>query len=196
LEAKDKLEDVNKQNPTPKLSVDDQASSKVKSLQDDLNKVGSARPTASAFLQDYASSKLGGILTSLRNLDGRSATVYVNQVTKKGQATGGLNGVPVIPKHATGYIATGPTLTNQGWIGEDGVEAVANWATGGAVVPLTNKRYMLPIADAIAEGMSRRVAQVHSVPTAQITVNGVSSPDETARAIERRMRMLALAERG
>ena len=67
-----------------------------------------------------------------------------------------MNSRPVIPKHASGYIATGPTLTNQGWIGEDGVEAVANWATGGAVVPLTNKRYMLPIADAIADGMSRR----------------------------------------
>ena len=69
-----------------------------------------------------------------------------------------MNSVPVIPRHATGYIAKGPTLTNQGWIGEDGIEAVANWATGGAVVPLTNTKYMLPIADAIADGMAKRGA--------------------------------------
>ena len=101
--------------------------------------------------------KLSGVISSvaerLRRLSGSVATVRVKEVK---QATGGYNTAPVIPRHAKGYIATGPTLTNQGWIGEDGVEAVSNWATGGAVVPLTNTKYMLPIADAIAEGMTSR----------------------------------------
>ena len=157
LDAKAKLEDVGKQTPTPTIEVKDNASGKTKSLQTDLNKVGAARPTPTVRVNDYASGKLGDISAYLRRLNGMSSTVYVTTVEKKvKQATGGMNSRPVIPRHATGYIATGPTLTNQGWIGEDGVEAVANWATGGAVVPLTNKRYMLPIADAIASGMAER----------------------------------------
>lgn len=160
LDAKAKLEDVGKQTPTPTIEVKDNASGKTKSLQTDLNKVGAARPTPTVRVNDYASGKLGDISSYLRRLNGMSSTVYVTTVerTVKKQATGGMNSQPVIPRHATGYIATGPTLTNQGWIGEDGIEAVANWATGGAVVPLTNKRYMLPIADAIADGMVARGA--------------------------------------
>lgn len=159
LDAKAKLEDVGKQTPTPTIEVKDNASGKTKSLQTDLNKVGAARPTPTVRVNDYASGKLGDISAYLRRLNGMSSTVYVTTVEKKvKQATGGMNSRPVIPRHATGYIATGPTLTNQGWIGEDGIEAVANWATGGAVVPLTNKRYMLPIADAIADGMVARGA--------------------------------------
>ena len=101
---------------------------------------------------DYASSTISSVLQNLDVLGRKS----VKATIVAGQATGGMNSRPVIPRHATGYIATGPTLTNQGWIGEDGIEAVANWATGGAVVPLTNKRYMLPIADAIASGIAAR----------------------------------------
>jgi len=111
----------------------------------------SATPTIGVV--DYASAKIDYINSKLSSLANRYTSTTISAST---QATGGMNGRPVIPRHATGYIATGPTLTNQGWIGEDGVEAVANWATGGAVVPLTNKRYMLPIADAIASGMAER----------------------------------------
>ena len=152
------------------------------------------RLSASAKLKatDYASSAISSVKSSLRDLNGRSATTTINVITRRHtittssggghQATGGMNSVPVIPRHASGYIATGPTLTNQGWIGEDGIEAVANWATGGAVVPLTNKRYMLPIADAIADGMAKRMGE-SSAPQVSVVVNGVSSPEEVARAI-------------
>ena len=71
-----------------------------------------------------------------------------------GSATGSVANAPYIPRHAAGYIAKGPTLTNNGWVGEDGIEAVLNWGTGGAVVPLTNTAYMRPIASAIAEEMA------------------------------------------
>ena len=103
-----------------------------------------------------------------------------------------MNSRPVIPEHASGYIATGPTLTNQGWIGEDGIEAVANWATGGAVVPLTNKRFMLPIADAIADGVARRMEGSGGGNYITVNVSGVSSPDEVADAITRKLTLLGL----
>ncbi len=160
-DAKNKLTEVNNQKTTAKIDVKDNATKPTETLQNKLRTLNgtSAKPTAN--LTDYASSKISSISRNLTNLNGKSATVtiYERTVKSKGgkQATGGMNSRPVIPEHATGYIATGPTLTNQGWIGEDGVEAVANWATGGAVVPLTNKRYMLPIADAIADGMSNRI---------------------------------------
>lgn len=160
-DAKKKLTEVNNQKTTAKIDVKDNATKPTETLQNKLRTLNgtSAKPTAN--LTDYASSKISSISRNLTNLNGKSATVtiYEKTVKSKGgkQATGGMNSRPVIPEHATGYIATGPTLTNQGWIGEDGVEAVANWATGGAVVPLTNKRFMLPIADAIADGMSNRI---------------------------------------
>lgn len=180
LEAKAQLEEVGAQNPTPTINVQDNASGPTKSLQGLLGNVNSytARPTAN--LSDYASVPLYNIRNMLTNLDGKSATVTVTTVEKTvKQATGGLNNRPVIPRHATGYIATGPTLTNQGWIGEDGVEAVANWATGGAVVPLTNRKYMLPIADAIAEGMAERGAGGHST-TYNLYLDGLRVNDDEA----------------
>ena len=98
-------------------------------------------------------------ITAVQNLvnmisNVRSKTVdVVTRVFKQGSATGSFADSPYIPEHAAGYIAAGPTLTNNGWVGEDGTEAVLNWATGGAVIPLTNTRYMRPIASAIADEM-------------------------------------------
>ena len=143
-----------------KVGVDNSdAKKKTKEVDSALDKTGKKNPKPKISAIDSASATISNVSRKLNLLNGKTATTYIKTVTTnvpKGQATGGMNSRPVIPKHASGYIATGPTLTNQGWIGEDGVEAVANWATGGAVVPLTNKRYMLPIADAIADGMSRR----------------------------------------
>ena len=180
LDAKEQLQDIADENPTPTIDVDDKATPKNKSLQDDLNKTGNMKPTPTVGLNDLASSGLDYIGRSLTRLDGRRATVTVTTVQQTTQATGGLNSRPVIPKHATGYIATGPTLTNQGWIGEDGIEAVQNWATGGAVVPLTNRKYMLPIADAIADGMASRMGAVSAGNT--YVINGLTVAPDSALA--------------
>lgn len=168
-----------------KVKVDNSdAKKKTNEVNSSLDKTDkkTANPTIKA--KDYASAAAMTVNRKLNALDGKTVTTYINVVRSDGQATGGMNSRPVIPEHATGYIATGPTLTNQGWIGEDGIEVVANWATGGAVVPLTNKRYMLPIADAIADGMTRRMGNfTNGAPQISVVVNGVSSPEETARAI-------------
>lgn len=127
---------------------------KARQAKEEAKKVDNTDANITITATDYASAKLRDLQDRLRQLRGAKANIIVGT----SQATGGMNSVPVIPRHATGYIAKGPTLTNQGWIGEDGIEAVANWATGGAVVPLTNTKYMLPIADAIADGMAKRGA--------------------------------------
>lgn len=157
FEAKAEMTNLANQNPTSKISADDKASKTIDYVRGKLTNLGNMRPTPSAYLNDYASDTIYDIARELRYLDGRSATVTVYQNTVKtgSQATGGLNSRPVIPEHASGFIATSRTMTNQGWIGEAGAEAVLNWATGGAVIPLTNKRYMLPIADAIASNMPK-----------------------------------------
>lgn len=159
LDAKANLEEVDGATANSTLNVTDNATAPADTLQSKLSVLNSTTANPTANLNDNASGGIDALKAKLSALDGSSATVTVTTVEKTvKQATGGMNNRPVIPRHATGYIATGPTLTNQGWIGEDGVEAVANWATGGAVVPLTNKKYMLPIADAIAEGMVARGA--------------------------------------
>ena len=164
LDTKAQLEALGDEAPTPTVELNDKASEDTKTLQGDLNKLDATKAFPTADLDDYASAKLDSIQRKMWSIDGMRATATVTTVEKTTkQATGGMNNRPVIPRHAAGYIATKATLTNQGWIGEDGVEAVANWATGGAVVPLTNKKYMLPIADAIADGMTRRIGSAAPV---------------------------------
>ena len=86
-------------------------------------------------------------------------TAYVNVKQRPQSYTGGYSRTPwdlssaTVPRMATGAIVNRPLLTNNGWVGEDGAEAVLNWATGGAVIPLTNRKYMEPIARAIALNM-------------------------------------------
>ena len=96
---------------------------------------------------------LGSVQTLASLVSGISSRAVSIAANVASSATGSVSADPYIPRHASGYVATGPTLTNNGWVGEAGAEAVLNWGAGGAVVPLTNKRYMEPIAEAIAASM-------------------------------------------
>jgi TP901 family phage tail tape measure protein len=193
-DAKKKADDYGKKKATAKLDAKDGASKKVDSVQGKVDKLGKTTATPTVNLRDNASGTISYISRNMRDIDGKKATVTIYEKTVRSgkQATGGMNSRPVIPEHASGYIATGPTLTNQGWIGEDGIEAVANWATGGAVVPLTNKRFMLPIADAIADGMARRMEGSGGGNYITVNVSGVASPNEVADAITRKLTLLGL----
>ena len=122
----------------------------VQNLTDRISAVSSK--TVSVTANVYGRGSVSSLASSIASL--RSKTVdIVSRVFKIESATGSFSDSPYIPRHASGYIATGPTLTNNGWVGEAGAEAVLNWGTGGAVVPLTNPRYMEPIASAIAKNM-------------------------------------------
>ncbi len=97
-------------------------------------------------------SETWSLASAISNVVSKTVDV-VTRVSKIESATGSIADSPYIPRHAAGYIAKGPTLTNNGWVGEAGAEAVLNWGTGGTVVPLTNTKYMEPIAAAIAKNM-------------------------------------------
>ena len=130
-----------------------------------------AKPTAN--LTDNASSKISSIASALYNLNGRSATVTVNEVTNKTthtktidhgtehapKAAGGIdrNLLRQIPRHAdgmlTGRIVTRATMTNEGLVGEAGAEALLRYGNSTATVPLTNRHYVRPFARAVAAEM-------------------------------------------
>lgn len=52
-----------------------------------------------------------------------------------------------VPRHAGGGILTSPALTKSGWVAEAGAEAI---------VPLENRKYMVPFANAIGDAISER----------------------------------------
>lgn len=122
----------------------------------------------------YGKYDVDNLLSTLANANGKTySTTYTNTTrnvtvnetqtlsnptrTSRGtMATGGH----VEPRHAAGYIAAGPTRTNWGLVGENGVEAVYNNADGSSdVYPLNNPRYLSyadPLADRIADAMAQR----------------------------------------
>lgn len=57
-----------------------------------------------------------------------------------------------IPRHAAG-IFTRPTLTNIGWVGEDGAELYS----GNSLIPLTNRKYSMPYIDDISDAVARKL---------------------------------------
>ena len=135
---------------------------------------------------------LGGIINTIVG----HATVAVD-----GSAVGGYSRTPWdlgsamrVPHMATGAIVTKPLLTNNGLVGEAGAEALMSWGTGGAVVPLTNRKYMLPIADAIADGMASRGGAGHGdvYSIGSITVNEDSAIAEATKRYIMELKRLAV----
>lgn len=120
--------------------------------------------------------------TAISNLTGKTVDI-VTRHKEVHSATGSVSDSPYIPRHAAGYIATGATLTNNGWVGEAGAEAVLNWGTGGAVVPLTNRKYMLPIADAIAANMTDGRTSVVNNVTVSLTYDSTKEARQMAQDV-------------
>lgn len=89
---------------------------------------------------DNASSVLQSVKAELRSISDKN--VFVNLI--KHNAAGGIraNAAGGIRKHADGAIVNRATPLDI--VGEDGAEAI---------IPLTNKRYVKPFADAVAEGI-------------------------------------------
>lgn len=88
-------------------------------------------------------------------------------------AAGGI----AIPRHADGgllgiepQIATSATLTNAGWVGEAGAEAI---------IPLTNRRYVKPFAQAVASEFSSLSGGGTSV-VYNVSINGATINDDAA----------------
>ena len=153
---------------------------RVSSLKDEIAGVTGKEVDVKANVYGYDSvtllaSTISGIKDKIVNIKAETG----------GSATGSVASSPFIPKHASGYIAKGPTLTNNGWVGEAGAEAVLNWGTGGTVVPLTNRRYMRPIAKEIAAEMGGRGRNVNVV--VNLDYKAGDDANKMARDISRRI---------
>ena len=137
-----------------------------KTVKDRSFKITANDSDASSKISKYSG---GGTLgTYVVNIVAKGSSTALKAAAKAlgGSATGAISTGPIIPEHASGGLipahASGalngivakPTLTNIGWVGEDGAEAILHMRNaGGAVIPLSNRRYVRPFARAVAGEM-------------------------------------------
>lgn len=192
-ELNQKLSDIPK-STTVKLAVNEgNAIKKVEDLNSKLQAVSKSW-NAKLSVSVSGSGAVDSLLRTLRDANGKRYDTYytVHQTTVKstvgGNARGGYMPSDRIPRHADGFIATRATLTDYGWIGEDGAEAYS----GGSLVPLTNRKYSQPYIDDISDAVARKLGPQGPASNVTVTVTGVSSPDEVANAIARKLTILGL----
>lgn len=104
-----------------------------------------------------AAQSIWRTINAINNLRDKTVTVTTKNVVEGKSATGGFRpnmNILDIPRNAVGgYIATRPTLTNYGWIGEAGAEAYV----GDTLVPLTNRKYSTPWVRDISDAVARKL---------------------------------------
>jgi len=156
-----KLDTLGKTNPSPTVSVKDNATGVLDSI---INKIN-----------NQIRDKTVTITTNHKNTYS-SATVSGQGTTTLGHAAGGVS-IPLnasggvsIPLNAGGGfgIARSATLTPDGIIGEAGTEAYLQMGRQRAIVPLSNRRYVRPFARAVAAEMGGTQRAQRSV---SVTVN-------------------------
>lgn len=136
---------------------DDGTIEKVRSELDALDKM-TAKPRVSCI--DGATPVIDQVERRIREMAARSATIGLNATGPVLlNAAGGVarRAVARAPRRASGAIngiVARPTLTNIGWTGEAGAEAILHMRNaGGAVIPLSNRHYVRPFARAVASEM-------------------------------------------
>lgn len=113
--------------------------------------------TVSITANVYGLQALGMMQSAISNIKSKTVDVVTNSIkrvfTEPGKsATGAYIPYNKIPKHAAG-IFTRPTLTNIGWVGEDGAELYS----GNSLIPLTNRKYSMPYIDDISDAVARKL---------------------------------------
>lgn len=134
-----------------------------------------------------ALSEIRSIDSAIRNLPRYTELEVHTKRTSSGSSGGNASG-GIIPRNAAGAIngiVNRAMLTNIGWVGEAGAEAVMHMKNaGGAVIPLSNRRYVRPFARAVAS----EISQVGSsqVVNKYYSVGNISFPEgsDGARALE------------
>lgn len=154
-----------------------------RSLQDTLNATDSLHDksvdvaASGNAVNGSAASGIWGTKSAIDSLYSREVTVTTHyQSTGSKNAKGGF----VVPRHAVGGYYDRPTLIpGVGMIGENGRE----YYDGSKIVPITNHQYADPLADTIAARIAQKGGGGR--PVVNVTINGVSGPDEVARAVTR-----------
>jgi len=140
------------------------------------------------------------VRSNLNRLDGQTATTRIdNYITEHrhteytssgspGSASGGISRIPLnIPRNAAGGIsgiAASPIITNQGWVGEDGTEAILSMGKRRAIVPLSNKRYVRPFARAVASEMGGTGSTSNRQVNVTVNLDYSASDDGTRIAFD------------
>ena len=138
--------------PADNVSSLNNAASSMMSKQITLSAVGNAASGAAA-------SNVWNLVSAISNMHDKSVTLTTTNVTHDvKKATGTYINPNKIPKHAAG-IFTRPTLTNIGWVGEDGAELFS----GNSLVPLTNRKYSMPYIDDISDAVAKKLGGLGTV---------------------------------
>lgn len=171
---------------TVEISAQEDVTSTIDTIEYDLN-----------HMTTYKEVEVKTILTSDDKRGSAKGGIVPNYIGS--WATGGTFNrlIKTIPMNAAGAIngiATGPLLTNIGWVGEAGAEAVFHMGHAqGAVVPLSNRRYVRPFARAVANEMGG--ARQGDQFNVNVTVNAHTDADanEIAAVSARKVRQVLMA---
>ena len=197
-ESADKLKDVRTSytasgNAATSATPANNISSLNKAANSMSSKYATYTASGNAATSDAPANRIWNLVNAVNSLPTRKDVTVNYSLNTKGSAPAGAGSsasgayVPYdkMPRHAAG-IFTKPTLTNIGWVGEDGAELYS----GNSLIPLTNRKYSMPYINDISDAVARKLGPVEPGPTINITITGVSGPDETADAIERKLRLL------
>lgn len=174
-----------------------QVQDEIRTTKSNLDSVpGTTKTTISQSGASLVNLAVSSVKTNLDNLDGKTASVYINKYvttykkTEGGKASGGIAPTRIYPRNARGGlvpahadggingIVTRATLTNVGWVGEAGAEAVLNMRhAGGAIVPLSNRHYVRPFAQAVASEMGGGSGD--SITTTNVYIDGARVNDDS-----------------
>lgn len=110
---------------------------------------------------------------SMRSKTVELVTNVIRKVVPGSSATGAYIPYDKVPRHAAG-IFTRPTLTNIGWVGEDGAELYS----GNSLIPLTNRKYSMPYINDISDAVAKKLGG--SGTTYNISIDGTTINDDPA----------------
>lgn len=154
--VKKHISDVNKQKIEDKgFKVDDGGSlettiSEILTTKAQLDSLDGKTASVKVSVDQRAIDAAWKTISQIFSKDGKTSTINVKANGAR-RATGA-----VVTRNARGRAFDGvisrPTMTNIGWVGEAGAEWVD--AANGRVIPLTNRKYMVPIAREIAAGLN------------------------------------------
>ena len=134
----------------------------VSSLNDAASNMASKEITLSAVgnaADGSAAGNVRALVSAINGMHDKSVTLTTTNVTHDVKKAAGTYINPnKIPKHAAG-IFTRPTLTNIGWVGEDGAELFS----GNSLVPLTNRKYSMPYIDDISDAVAKKLGGLGTV---------------------------------
>ena len=188
---------VKSQSATVKATgnvIDGTAKTKTDNTKSSINNLSGKNVTVSAngnAIDGGASRGLQDTINHISWLSGKSVDVVTNQITRHITEGGKAMGA-IIPRHADGFIAAEPTLTDVGWIGEAGAEAVYSNGRSTGIFPLTNRRFTGPFASEISQqvldGMDGGAGDVN----VYLDYDAGADAQDMARDIARELRRMRL----